>query len=108
MLDKFSVGKADDYSSLRPTREEFADVYKFLLKKKCRKETVLYRFAPSIYAGKTMVIITALKELGLVFEKTENGLSLLSVNQAHSKVDLNDAPIIKKLEGWGETIGKLL
>ena len=98
LLDKFFVGKADDYSSLRPTREEFACVYKFLLKKKCRKETVIYRFAPGIYAGKTEVIITALKELDLVTESKENGLKILSVNEAHSKVDLNDAPIIKKLE----------
>ena len=98
LFNKFSLNVKDNYTSLKPTREEFALVYKFLLKNSCTKEKLCYHFAPSIQAGKTEVIITALKELGLVSEKQENNLKLLIVNQAHSKVDLNDAPIIKKLE----------
>lgn len=110
MFESFSVGKENDYSALIPTREEFAAVYKFLLKKSYGKKAVLYHFAPTINAGKVEVIITALLELGLVEEQQVENTKVFKINTGHQKVDLNNASVIKKLNKMkrGETNGNLL
>lgn len=107
LFDRFCTGKEDDYSSLKPTREEFAAVYKYLLKQEYSATAILYHFAPVINAGKVKVILNALEELELIEEVTESNLKIFKVNQAHSKVELGDAPIIKRLEKIerGETNG---
>lgn len=109
LFNGFCLNKSGNYLSLIPSREEFALVYKFLLKKQYNKNAVIYHFAPTLNAGKVEVIVTALKQLGLVEEISVNNISVLKIIEGHQKVDLSDAPIIKELnEKRGETNGNLL
>ncbi len=110
LFDEFCAHREKDYSALIPTREEFAAVYKFLLKRQYEKSAVLYHFAPTLNAGKVEVIITALGQLGLVEEKQLDNLNVLKINSGHQKVDLSDAPVIQELNKMkrGETNGELL
>ncbi len=86
-------------SELLPSREEFAKVYRFL-KAVGHSETSLEYLCyqlKDIHAGKIRVILDALKELSLI-SLFEGPTSLkITVLDVADKVDINNAPIIKRI-----------
>ncbi len=94
LYDDFCVGNSGDFSAIKPTREEFVLIYKYLTKKPCTQNGVCLYFANKISPAKTMVVLKALKELGLA--KTEE--DFIKIIPTNNKVDLSEAEIIKRFE----------
>ncbi len=95
LLDDFCMGKSGDYSLIKPTREEFVLIYKHLTKKPCTENGVCLYFAAKISPAKTMVVLKALKELGLAKTDTDDFIKIIPTA---NKVDLANAEIIKRFE----------
>ncbi len=88
---------------IRPVREEFAYVYRFLKTVQtwgygldvlcCRLQS------ESIHYGKLLVVLTAMRELSLIeFEEGADTACHISVLPAGGKVDLSAAPIIMRID----------
>ncbi len=95
LFDDFYMGKSGNYSAIKPTREEFVSVYKYISKKPCLADGVCLHFAAQISPAKTMVILKALNELGLAQTNEDNFIKIIPTN---NKVDLAEANIIKRFD----------
>ena len=103
-FDELMSGKKPDDAmkkELSPARDEFAAVYRFLRKNKGFPHSCEALHArldnPSVSYGKLCVIITALRELGLIL--TSGNFSKLNIIVVDDppKVDILSAPILKEL-----------
>ncbi len=94
--------KQEQIDDLMPNRSDFVLLYKFLRPfgvYKLPVETLVHKLDNKLSFGKIKVILQALSELGLVkviegFESTQ-----IMISKITGKVDINSAPIIKKLRG---------
>lgn len=93
----------DQREYIRPIREEFAYIYRFLKTEKiwnygldvlcCRLQR------ESIHYGKLLVVLTAMRELSLIeFEECADTACHIRVLPAGGKVDLSAAPVIKRID----------
>lgn len=98
LYDDFCAQKSGDFLKIKPTREEFAAVYKYIAKNNCLADGVVLRFAAQISPAKTKVILKALKELNLAETAVVDGTEFLKIVPATNKVDLAEAEIIKRFE----------
>lgn len=97
----------ENAKKILPTREDFANVYRFLMENKgysFSSYVLMYRLNNSISYGKLKVILNAMEELGLIKinrNLTEKNIKLLNVE---NKVDLESAQIIKTLKEVGHIV----
>lgn len=87
---------------LRPVRDEFAFVYRFLKTARtwdhgldvlcCRLQN------EAVHYGKLMVVLTAMRELSLIEFEEQAGSCHITVLPASGKVDLSAAPVIRRID----------
>lgn len=87
---------------LRPVRDEFAFVYRFLKTARtwdygidvlcCRLQN------DAVHYGKLMVVLTAMRELSLIEFEERAGSCHIAVLPAGGKVDLSAAPVIRRID----------
>ena len=85
---------------LCPDRNEIAAVYRELRARPWHAEDLqpLVARLGASQAGKTLVALTALEQVGLVARTERGGARFLTLVPAQGKKDLSDAPILKCLE----------
>ena len=85
---------------LCPDRNEIAAVYRELRARPWHAEDLqpLVARLGAGQAGKTLVALTALEQVGLVARTERGGARFLTLVPAQGKKDLSDAPILKCLE----------
>lgn len=104
LFEKFCRGEMltkEEAESLLPVREDFAAVYRFLIKSKGFDHSVdvlLYRINNDISYGKLRVILEAMSELGLIEIYEGMKSSKIVLCNVENKVSLDDSVIIKKLK----------
>ncbi len=95
----FPAKYKEHISLLIPQRDEFAKVYRFLKTKgytETSLETLCYQIQ-DIHAGKLRVILDALVELKLISLFEGSASIKITVLDVSEKVDINNAPILRKL-----------
>jgi hypothetical protein len=85
-------GEVENAESIYPNREDFAAVFRYLKSGSLTYDKIVYKLH-SLGAGKVSVILNAFCSLGLASEKD----GIYTLNQCEGKVELLDAPIVKKL-----------
>lgn len=87
---------------LRPVREEFAFVYRFLKTARTWEygiDVLCCRLhSETVHYGKLMVILTAMRELSLITFEEREASCRIAVLPAGGKVDLSAAPIIRRID----------
>ena len=85
---------------LYPTRADIVAVYQTLRSQTWHADDLRPLFARigSQQAGKTLMGITALEQLGLVARQTQNGADVFAIIPTTGKKDLASAPILKRME----------
>lgn len=85
---------------IRPTRDEVAAVYREILHGKWHAEDLQPLIAKlgAERAGKVIISLVALQELGLVGEQESDGAQWLCVLPTAEKKELSAAPILKRME----------
>ena len=89
---------AEDRRLVTPTREEVAAVYRELKARRWHAGDLQPLCAKMGSTGKTLVALTALRQVGLVETAEEDGVSYLELVRVSGKKNLADAPILKCLE----------
>ena len=84
--------EVENAESIYPNREDFAAVFRYLKSGSLTYDKIVYKLH-SLGAGKVSVILNAFCSLGLASEKD----GIYTLNQCEGKVELLDAPIVKKL-----------
>ena len=90
----------EDKALLRPDRAQIAAVYRELKTKRWQADDLQPLLAKlgAEQAGRNLVALTALEQVGLVAAAEHDGVRLLELLPAHEKKNLADAPILKCLE----------
>lgn len=86
--------------SILPTRNDFALLYRFLQRNGgygFSFDTLVHKLDNKLSFGKIKVIIKAMSELNLIDVNESMKSSSIKLNKVFSKVSLDSAPIIKKL-----------
>lgn len=86
--------------SILPTRNDFALLYRFLQRNGgygFSFDTLLHKLDNKLSFGKIKVIIKAMSELNLIDVNESMKSSSIKLNKVFSKVSLDSAPIIRKL-----------
>lgn len=105
LYDRFVLGRdfpqkyRQNLHLLLPERSDFAVVYRFLHsygELDMSLETLCYKIG-NIYSGKLRIILDAMKELALINFIEGPKSFKITVLDVDKKVDINDAPIIKRL-----------
>lgn len=101
-VSKFDAGKLSDKNealSILPDRNEVGTVYKFLSKhkelEKNGAERLLLRYLP---AGKVIIAIRALKEIGLVEENIVEDIKVYMADTSGNKSSLDNSKTLNKLK----------
>ena len=99
-LRRGSALAAEDRQLICPTREEVAAVYRELKTRHWHADDLqpLCARMGAVNTGKTLVAVTALKQVGLVEEAERDGVPYLELVRVTGKKNLADAPILKCLE----------
>ena len=87
-----------DRRLVTPTRDEVAAVYRELKTRRWHAGDLQPLCARMGSTGKTLVALTALRQVGLVATAGEGGASYLELVRVSGKKNLADAPILKCLE----------
>ena len=87
-----SGNEVQNAESIYPTRDDFAVVFRYLKRNSATIDKIIYKLH-GICAGKISVILNAFSSLGLADEVG----GVYSLNPAQSKVELEQAPVVKKL-----------
>lgn len=89
-------------NNLVPSRNEFADVYRFIKSNggwKSSLETLWFRLkSSSISPCKLDLIIDIMEELNLICVKKSSSCYLISLNAIEGKVDLESSPILQHIK----------
>lgn len=93
----FKCGMDGDYSDIAPNREETATVYKELLKGETSIWKLAYGMAGSIGIAKALISAETLCELKICSLKKVDGVAVIGIVNRDIKVNLNDAPILKRI-----------
>ena len=88
----------EDRRLVTPTREEVAAVYRELKTRRWHAGDLQPLCARMGCTGKTLVALTALRQVGLVEVAGQGGASYLELVRVSGKKNLADAPILKCLE----------
>ena len=88
----------EDRRLVTPTREEVAAVYRELKTRRWHAGDLQPLCARMGCTGKTLVALTALRQVGLVEVAGQDGASYLELVRVSGKKNLADAPILKCLE----------
>lgn len=99
IYEKFKSGIFADYDEIIPTREEVGVVYRALLAKPANLDRIICGGVSTIGFGKALVSAEALCELKLCSFFDVEGTPVLKVTDKGAKVNLSDAPILKRLRG---------
>ncbi|OUN40094.1 single-stranded-DNA-specific exonuclease RecJ [Faecalibacterium sp. An77] len=91
---------AEERQLICPSREEVAAVYRELKTRRWHADDLqpLCARMGTASTGKTLVAVTALKQVGLVEEAERDGVPYLELVRVSGKKNLADAPILKCLE----------
>ncbi len=85
-----------------PTRADFALIYRHLRDigtlSNVRLDVLLYRIDPKLTYAKLRVALRAMSELGLIEYSNSARRASINVPEIHTKVNLEDAPVIKRLK----------
>jgi single-stranded-DNA-specific exonuclease len=104
LFESFCKGESlskKDLSTLIPTREDFALVYRFLKQNSglyCPIEILAHRLNDKLSYGKIKVIFEAMNELGLVAIYEDMKKFEVKLMEVSGKVDLESSTIIKQLK----------
>ena len=94
---------AQQRRQLAPTREEVAALYRELKARRWHADDLQPLCARLGHTGKTLVALTALRQVGLVDAVERDGVRYLELVHVEGKKNLADAPILKCLEEKEET-----
>ena len=94
---------AEQRRQLAPTREEVAALYRELKARRWHADDLQPLCARLGHTGKTLVALTALRQVGLVDAVERDGVRYLELVHVEGKKNLADAPILKCLEEKEET-----
>lgn len=91
---------AEQKALLQPTRRDIAVVYQALRSRSWHADDLqpLFAHIGAAQAGKILVGVTALEQLGLVAQQEQNGADMLVIVPTAEKKDLASAPILKRME----------
>ena len=91
---------AEQKALLQPTRRDIATVYQVLRSRSWHADDLqpLFAHIGPAQAGKILVGITALEQLGLIARQEQNGADMLVIVPTAEKKDLASAPILKRME----------
>lgn len=95
LWEDFLNGKAGDYNSISPTRQEIGSVYKFLLQGLYSEDRIKYCFINTLGVGKTLASLKVLEELKLI---TKNEKGLIFGIKTNDKTDLELSQTYKLLQ----------
>jgi single-stranded-DNA-specific exonuclease len=104
LYESFCKGESlskKDLSTIIPTREDFALVYRFLKQNSgfyCPIEILAHRLNDKLSYGKIKVIFEAMNELGLVAIYEDMKKFEVKLMEVRGKVDLESSTIIKQLK----------
>lgn len=105
LYESFESGEKLSKSQLLniiPTRTDFALIYRRLRDigtlSNVRLDVLLYRIDPKLTYAKLRVALRAMSELGLIEYSNSARRASINVPEIHTKVNLEDAPVIKRLK----------
>lgn len=105
LYESFESGEKLSKSQLLniiPTRADFALIYRRLRDigtlSNVRLDVLLYRIDPKLTYAKLRVALRAMSELGLIEYSNSARRASINVPEIHTKVNLEDAPVIKRLK----------
>lgn len=105
LYESFESGEKLSKSQLLniiPTRADFALIYRRLRDigtlSNVRFDVLLYRIDPKLTYAKLRVALRAMSELGLIEYSNSARRASINVPEIHTKVNLEDAPVIKRLK----------
>lgn len=105
LYESFESGEKLSKSQLLniiPTRADFALIYRRLRDigtlSNVRLDVLLYRIDPKLTYAKLRVALRAMSELGLIEYSNSARRASINVPEIHTKVNLEDAPVIKHLK----------
>ena len=96
--DDFCALVPKDYSSIAPTREECAVVYKYICRGTKSAKATEQKFMNELGLAKVKLIIDIFIELGLLC-KSDSEAQILYVNTNGGKVDLENSTILTRARG---------
>lgn len=99
LYEDFKSGVEKEFSEILPTRQEVAVVYKQLLQKGLSLDRLIILNLETLGYAKTLIAAEALCELKICSLFDMEGVRVIKVVNTETKVNLDDAKILKQLRG---------
>ena len=99
LYEDFKSGVEKEFSKILPTRQEVAVVYKQLLQKGLSLDRLIILNLETLGYAKTLIAAEALCELKICSLFDMEGVRVIKVVNTETKVNLDDAKILKQLRG---------
>ena len=99
LYEDFKSGKRLDFESIIPSRQETGDVYRALVSNSISLDKLIVKKLDTLGFAKTLIAAEALCELKVLSVYETEGALCLRVNESSQRVNLEDAPIFKRLRG---------
>ena len=99
LYEDFKSGVEKEFSEILPTRQEAAVVYKQLLQKGLSLDRLIILNLETLGYAKTLIAAEALCELKICSLFDMEGVRVIKVVNTETKVNLDDAKILKQLRG---------
>ena len=97
--EDFKSGVIADYSRITPTRQDVGIIYKQLLSSAASLDKISVMASDTLGMAKSLIAAEALCELRVCSVFEADSVPMIKVTDKNTKVNLSDAPILRKLGG---------